>query len=194
MIRDWRNKYQQESLPFLFVQLPLYGVPGENTEASSWALLREAQASALALPATGMAAALDLGEWNDLHPMNKRDVGYRLALAADSLLYNTKNTAPGPMLIAAKVQDGAIAITFDNCGGGLVSDGTPYVTLVSKDGAFRLPAKITGPDRISIDISSAAEPEKVLYAWADNPADRRLYNADGLPVIPFRVRICAKTP
>ncbi|MDR2071046.1 MAG: 9-O-acetylesterase [Treponema sp.] len=194
MIRDWRDKYRQEALPFLFVQLPLYGLPGENTEASSWALLREAQASALALPATGMAAALDLGEWNDLHPVNKKGVGYRLALAAERLLYNTANTAPGPIARSVEFRDGAITITFDNCGGGLISGSTPYITLMSKDGAFRLPAEILGPDRVSIDVSSVAEPEKVLYAWADNPADRSLYNAEGLPVIPFRIRIGATIP
>ncbi|MDR0760791.1 MAG: 9-O-acetylesterase [Treponema sp.] len=191
MIRDWRDKYRREALPFLFVQLPLYGLPGKNTETSSWALLREAQASALALPATGMAAALDLGEWNDLHPVNKKDVGYRLAMSAERLLYNRANTAPGPMPRSLRLQDGTITIAFDNCGEGLTSDGTPYISIVSQEGAFRLPAVITGPDRLSIDVSSVKSPEKALYAWADNPADRSLYNAEGLPVIPFRIHLRA---
>jgi sialate O-acetylesterase len=189
MIRDWRDKYRQEALPFLFVQLPLYGFPGENTESSSWAMLREAQASALALPATGMAAALDLGEWNDLHPVNKKDVGYRLALTAERLLYNQENTAPGPMPRGAYLQNNTITITFDNCGGGIRACGKPYISVLSKDSAFRLPAEIAGPDCLSIDVSSVKNPKKVLYAWADNPADRRLYNAEGLPVIPFRVSL-----
>jgi sialate O-acetylesterase len=187
MIRDWRDKYGQETLPFLFVQLPLFGSPGKNTEASSWAMLREAQASALALPATGMAAALDLGEWNDLHPVNKKDVGYRLAMAAERLLYNQANTAPGPMLRGARLQNGRITITFDNCGGGLEAGGRPCLSVLSKDSVFRLPAEIAGPDSLSIDVSSVKDPVKVLYAWADNPADRCLHNAEGLPVIPFRV-------
>jgi sialate O-acetylesterase len=186
LIRDWRAGFGREALPFLFVQLPLYGLPGENTESSAWAVLREAQAAALALPATGMAAALDLGEWNDLHPVNKKDVGRRLAMAAERLLYSQKNTAPGPMPRGVCLRDGRITITFDNCGGGLGAAGTPWVSVLSKDGAFRLPAEITGPDSVSIDVSAVTEPETVLYAWADNPADRQLYNAEGLPVIPFR--------
>ncbi|MDR2740670.1 MAG: hypothetical protein LBB98_00725 [Treponema sp.] len=189
MIRDWRDKYRRKTLPFLFVQLPLFGSPGENTEASSWAILREAQASALALPATGMAAALDLGEWNDLHPVNKKDVGYRLALIAERLLYNQINTAPGPMLRDVCLQNNTIIITFDNCGGGLGASGKPYLSVLSKDSAFRLPAEIVSPDSLSIDVSSVKDPEKVLYAWADNPADQQIYNAEGLPMIPFRVRL-----
>jgi sialate O-acetylesterase len=189
MIRDWRDKRRQETLPFLFVQLPLFGVPGENTEASSWAKLREAQASALALPATGMAVALDLGEWNDLHPVNKKDVGFRLALAAERLLYNAANTAPGPAPRGACLQNNRITIFFDNCGGGLGARGTPFLSILSRDSAFHLPAEITGPDSLSIDVSPVKDPEKVLYAWADNPADRCLYNAEGLPALPFRIRL-----
>jgi sialate O-acetylesterase len=189
LIRDWRNKRRREDIPFLFVQLPLYGSPGDNTEASSWAALREAQVSALALPAAGMAAALDLGEWNDLHPVNKKDVGYRLALAAEQVVYRKANTAPGPMLRSARLRDNIITITFDNCGKGLKADGQPYVSILSDGAAFRLPARIISSDCLSIDVSLVKDPKKVLYAWADNPADRRLHNEDGLPAIPFRVQI-----
>ncbi|MDR0388322.1 MAG: 9-O-acetylesterase [Treponema sp.] len=186
LIRNWRAGYGQERLPFLFVQLPLYGPAGENTETSAWARLREAQASALALPATGMAAALDLGEWNDLHPVNKKDIGRRLAMAAGRLLYNQENTAPGPMARGVRLQDGRITITFDNCGNGLRAAGKPRISVLTKNSAFHLPAEITGPDTVCIDVSGIATPEELLYAWADNPVDRGLYNAEGLPVIPFR--------
>ena len=189
LIQDWRDKKRQGELPFLFVQLPIYGEPEENNESPSWAIIREAQASALSLPATGMAAGLDLGEWNELHPVNKKDIGRRLALAADSVVFKNTNTAPGPRPQSVQRRQERLFITFDNCGAGLTARETPYVSIAAGGGLFRLPATIEGPECLSIDISSIKNPEKVLYAWANNPRDRQLFNADGLPVIPFRACI-----
>jgi sialate O-acetylesterase len=189
LIKDWRRKRRQPDLPFLFVQLPIFGEPKENDESSSWAIIREAQRSALSLPSTGMAAGLDLGEWNDLHPINKKDIGRRLALAAERVVFKNKNTAPGPMHRATQRRQNRLLITFDNCGAGLTAHEKPYVSIVSGGALVRLPAHIESPECVSVDISSIKNPEKVLYAWANNPRDRQLYNADGLPVIPFRVTL-----
>jgi sialate O-acetylesterase len=190
MINDWRDKHYSllpgSQLPFFFVQLPIFGKPEDNNESSSWAIIRAAQRSALYLPLTGMAAALEFGEWNDLHPVNKKGVGLRLALAAEQLLFNKQNTAPGPLLRAVSRNNGRLLLTFDNCGKGLISDGTPYLSVISGGKIFRIPAVIESPDCVSADISDIRNPEKVLYAWANNPSDRQLYNSDGLPVIPFR--------
>ena len=194
MIDDWRSSptgLKSRPLPFLFVQLPIFGEPEDNNEASSWAIIREAQAKALSLPATGMAAGLELGEWNDLHPVNKKDIGRRLALAAEKVVYQAPNTSPGPMVRAIERQGNRLFISFNNCGKGLIADGEPHVSVVAGGNVFCLPAEIDGPDCIAIDISTIKdkEPEKVLYAWANNPRDRQLYNADGLPAIPYRLPI-----
>jgi sialate O-acetylesterase len=194
MIKDWRQKNKNQNLPYLFVQLPIFGISSDNNEQSRWALLREAQAETLALDATGMAAALELGEWNDIHPINKKGVGERLFLAAEKTLYGEKNTSPGPVVREKRLdtKERKIYIYFDNCGSGLQAqekDEKVYVSVINSEGQVRLPAEIEGVDVISIDISSVKEPEKVLYAWADNPRDRQLFNSEGLPVIPFRVKI-----
>jgi len=200
LIKDWRNKRQQtlpreplpkegHDLPFLFVQLPIFGAPGENNESDSWAIIRQAQYSALSLPATALAAALDLGEWNDLHPLNKKDVGRRLALAAERLIFKNENTAPGPVMRSVERRGGELLVYFDNCGGGLTAREKPYVSVIADGTNLRLPAEITGPDCLSVDISSVNNPQTLLYAWAGNPRDRQLYNTEGLPAIPFRVTI-----
>ena len=189
MINDWRGR-QKRPLPFLFVQLPIFGEPRDNSEDSSWAIIREAQAQALSLPATGMAVGLELGEWNDLHPINKKGIGRRLALAAEKAVFGQPNASPGPLVRAVERRGNRLFITFDNCGKGLIADGKPYVSVVSKGGKiFRLPVDIDGPDCLSIDISPIENPEKVLYAWANNPRDRQLFSSDGLPVIPFKIEI-----
>jgi sialate O-acetylesterase len=209
MVKDWRKKNANEELPFLFVQLPIFGVPSDNDETSSWAILREAQKEALSLPVTGMAAALDLGEWNDLHPLNKKDVGERLFMAAEKTLFKTPNTSPGPLLRSCEKQREKLILRFDNCGGGLMSrgceagggeagickasickaDDVPHVGVLDNGQLARLPAKIEGTDTVSIDLSPLKNPQKVLYAWANNPRDRQLYNSEGLPAIPFRIQI-----
>jgi len=195
MINDWRDKYQSllptphSPLPFLFVQLPIFGEPEDNNETSSWAVIREAQVSALSLPMTGMAAALEFGEWNDLHPVNKKGVGLRLAFAAEKVVFKKQNTSPGPLLRGIRREEGRLLLTFDNCGKGLKADETPYVSVIKGGKSFRLPAVIENPECLSVDISRIENPEKILYAWAANPRDRQLYNSDGLPVIPFRALI-----
>jgi sialate O-acetylesterase len=208
MIQDWRKNKKQPLLPFLFVQLPLFGAPGENTEDSAWALLRDSQMKALRLPGTGMAAALDLGEWNDLHPLNKKGVGYRLALAAEMVINNETNSAPGPVLRDMEKNGNLLTLNFDKTGDGLlIQDDTPpeagdkkmYVTIISKDKkSSRTPARLKNRHQIVVDLFHIHEPEKILYAWADNPADRQLYNDGGLPAIPFKrtlkFNISAKDP
>jgi sialate O-acetylesterase len=130
MIRDWRAKNGRHDLPFLFVQLPVYGEPAANDLSSPWAALREAQKAALSLPDTGMAAALDLGEWNDLHPLNKKAVGSRLSLAAEKTVFKGRNTAPGPLHCGTEQRQGRLYLQFQNCGAGLRASGTPYLSVV----------------------------------------------------------------
>jgi sialate O-acetylesterase len=192
MIQDWREKCGGKELPFLFVQLPVWKNPSDNNENSSWAAIREAQAAALSLPATGMACALELGEWNDLHPLNKKDVGIRLFLAAEKLLFKVENSSPGPILQRVEKRQEKLFIYFDNCADGLksVPEGEkPYVSVIDGEKYVRLAAEIDGKDVLCVDTSSLKEPKKVLYAWADNPRDRQLFNSDGRPMLPFRAEI-----
>ncbi len=82
MIKDWRNKWNNPNLGFYFVQLANFMETVDVPTGSEWAELREAQTMTLALPKTGMAVIIDIGEADDIHPRNKQDVGKRLALAA----------------------------------------------------------------------------------------------------------------
>ena len=190
-IKDWQSKWKRadSELPFVFAQLPVWRGPGENDESSSWAALREAQREALSIPSTGMAVCLDLGEWNDLHPANKKAVGQRLAAAARRTAFGEKNTSPGPLLREATVDEGRLLLRFDNCGKGLFACEQPHVTVVADGNRHRLPADIEGPDLLAVDVSGLSNPTKVLYAWADNPLDRQLSNAKGLPMVPFRANL-----
>ncbi|MFI5186852.1 MAG: sialate O-acetylesterase, partial [Chitinophagales bacterium] len=87
LISDWRKQWQEGDIPFLYVQLPGFMDVNYLPSESNWAELREAQLESLSVPNTGMAVAIDLGEWNDIHPDRKKEVGDRLALAAEKIAY-----------------------------------------------------------------------------------------------------------
>ncbi|HVU58663.1 MAG TPA: sialate O-acetylesterase [Puia sp.] len=190
MIADWRNKWQEGDLPFLYVQLPGFGDYNYLPSESQWAQLREAQSKSLAIPNTAMAVAIDLGEWNDIHPDRKKDVGDRLALAAEKLVYGMNIVAAGPTYRSSTTEGNKITIRFDNIGGGLMtSDGEDpqEFTIAGPDKKFiRASAKIEG-DKIIVWSDEVKDPKYVRYAWADCPVDPNLYNKEGLPATPFKI-------
>jgi sialate O-acetylesterase len=190
LIADWRNKWNEGQLPFLYVQLPGFMEVQYLPSESEWAELREAQLKALSVPNTGMAVAIDAGEWNDIHPLDKKDVGERLALLAEKLAYGDRNVvASGPIYQSAEVKDGKIIITFSHIGNGLIVKGGGELTqfaIAGKDKKFVwAKAEIEG-DKVVVSSDEVPNPAYVRYAWADNPEGANLYNKEGLPASPFR--------
>jgi sialate O-acetylesterase len=188
MISDWRKRWQQGNLPFLFVQLANYMKTKPLPSESEWAELREAQTLTQSLPNTGMACIIDIGEANDIHPKNKQDVGRRLALIADKLVYNKDCIASGPVYQSFKTEGNRIRISFANTGKGLAAKNGGKISGFAIAGAdkqfFWANASIEGND-IILDSENVAAPVAVRYAWADNP-ECNLVNSEGLPAVPFR--------
>ena len=126
MIECWRNGWGQGDFPFLFVQLAAYCRQGKAQPKpcdSEWAGLREAQALALRLPATGMAVTTDLGDPRDMHPKRKQQVGARLALAARAVAYREPVIYSGPMFDSVQIVGDKALITFKHVGTGLITKG-----------------------------------------------------------------------
>ncbi|MHB9023138.1 MAG: sialate O-acetylesterase [Armatimonadota bacterium] len=190
MIRDWRARWGQGEFPFLFVQLANF--MGVNTVPveSNWAELREAQLMTLALPNTGMATIIDIGEMADVHPKNKHDVGNRLALWALADTYGKDVVASGPLCAGLKVEGNAICIHFDYIGGGLVAKDGPLqgFTIAGADRKFCWADAVIDGDTVVVRSEQVPAPTAVRYAWGDNPVCN-LYNAEGLPASPFRTDI-----
>jgi sialate O-acetylesterase len=188
LIRNWREAWGQGDFPFYFVQLANYMARREHPTESRWAELREAQTMALALPNTGMAVAIDIGEADDIHPRNKKDVGLRLALNALHGTYGHSDVIPcGPIFRSAKREGSALRLSFDHVGGGLICHGDALrgFAVAGEDGRFVwAEAKIDG-EAILVSSPEIAEPRSARYGWADNP-EVNLYNKAGLPASPFR--------
>lgn len=189
LIQDWRHQFSQPQLPFLFVQLPNYLQHKNQPGESDWARLREAQAEALTLPHTAMAVAIDLGEWNDIHPLNKKPVGDRLALAARAIAYGEELVYSGPRYRTLAIEDNEAHLHFDHNGSGLAScDGEPLAefAIAGKDGKFVWADVRIVENKIIVSSDAITQPVAVRYAWADNPHRANLCNKEGLLASPFR--------
>jgi sialate O-acetylesterase len=193
LITDLRRGWGQGDFPFLYVQLANYvsdkSKPDHPTkpEESAWAELREAQATALSLPKTGMVVTIDLGEPRDIHPKNKQDVGHRLALSALKVAYGQDVVASGPEFKSMKVIGSEIEIEFQNAGDNLMSHGDElkgFAVAGADKKFFWAKGRIEGNKAI-LSSADVTAPVSVRYAWGDNP-EGNLFNRAGLPASPFR--------
>jgi sialate O-acetylesterase len=188
LITDWREQFAQPELPFLYVQLANLGIPNKQPVESGWATMRDAQRRALELPNTGMAVAFDIGEWNDIHPLNKKEVGRRLALEAQRVAYGDDDVvSAGPLYESMTVEDGSIVLTFSSVGSGLFANSLLRgFQIVGEDGRFVWAnAVVLSRNTVKVWSLEVSDPVAVRYAWDDNPAEANLKNKEGLPASPF---------
>ena len=189
MINAWRADRGRPELPFLWVQLANFDDHSDQGDVSPWALLRESQSKTLSLPATGQAVIIDIGNPDDIHPTNKRDVGHRLALAARHVAYGEQLVYSGPVLAAVRFAKGAATLGFDAQGSALAVRGGGELRGFALAGADRVfhpaHARIEG-DRIVVSSDAVPQPIAARYAWHGSPADANLINREQLPASPFR--------
>jgi sialate O-acetylesterase len=188
LIKDWRTAWGYD-MPFLFVQLAGYGHDRPEPTDSPWAELREAQSAALALPLTGMATAIDVGDENDVHPRNKQAVAHRLALSAAKVAYHQPIVAAGPSFRSLQIEDDKIRIRFSDIGGGLRvlknADGVQGFAIAAATGDFVWAVASIDGDSVLVTNPSIREPVAVRYDWSNTPHGN-LVNKEGLPALPFR--------
>lgn len=181
LIRDWRAKWQQPQLPFLYVQLANYLQKSPEPTESGWAALREAQRQVQDEPNTAMVVAIDVGEWNDIHPVDKKTLGQRLALTARAVALGEDVQYQGPQLLSVKAQGDKLLLSFDQ---QLVLKPGQSFAIAGSDGEYRwAQVKLQGKQLV-LSHADIKAPLQVRYAWADNP-DAVLYNSAGLPASPF---------
>jgi len=200
LIQDWRSNFKQGDFPFLYVQLANFMQTKNAPAESEWAQLRQAQRSALRVDHTGMAVAIDLGEWNDIHPLNKKDVGERLALLAKKMVYGeTGLIASGPLAVSLQpgLKSGlekpahALLVKFAHSSSALQIRGTTLkeIAIAGADHQFHWASARIVNQSLLVWSEQVSDPRTVRYAWADNPSGANLYNAAGLPAAPFELSV-----
>lgn len=200
LIKDWRAKWHNPTMPFVFVQLSAFErhTPrvrlvddfwkNRQPADSNWAMLREVQTATLNVPNTGMAVSIDIGDHSDIHPADKQTLGYRVAREAERLAYDRKGVTAGPMYESMKIEGDKIRLGFTNVGQGLYVKGKKLncFAIAGKDGKFVWAnARVEG-NSVLVWADSVKHPVAVRYAWAGYPGEPNLYNLDGFPACPFR--------
>jgi sialate O-acetylesterase len=189
LIRDWRIQFNEPDLAFLYVQLANLGKPDKQPVESAWAELRDAQRQALQLPNTGMAVTYDIGEWNDIHPLNKKEVGRRLALESVRVAYHDSSVvSSGPLYQSMEISDNSIILTFKSSGSGLFTNCLlEGFQIAGADSLFVWAnAVVLSRNKVKVWSESVTNPITVRYAWDGNPAGANLKNKEGLPASPFK--------
>ncbi len=195
LIHDWRNRWNDQSLAFYYVQLAphVYSTRRNDAMAKTWEALPkfwQAQQACLEVPGTGMAVITDLvDKLSDIHPPYKWEVGRRLALLALSKTYGrTDICCSGPTFRKVTFEGENAIIEFDNVGDGLkTGDGkTPdWFWLADRSGRFfKGEASIIAPDKISVKCQRYKAPVSVRFAW-DETSTPNLFNSENLPAVPF---------
>ncbi|BCJ93285.1 9-O-acetylesterase [Anaerocolumna cellulosilytica] len=189
LIQDWRSLWKKE-FPFLYVQLANYGDYKKECMDTGWAAIRDAQRKCLNVENTAMVVAIDTGEYNDLHPLNKKTIGFRLALCARKISYGEGIVSSGPLIDNKVITEDGIRLFFTETGRGLVSNkgALKNFYIAGEDKNF-VPASavIEAGDTLFVFSKEIKEPRYVRYAWEDCPEGINFYNREGLPASPFMI-------
>jgi sialate O-acetylesterase len=165
----------------------------EQPKESEWAELREAQNLTLSLPKTGQVVITDIGEAFDIHPKNKKDVGYRLAHTAMNVAYGKEVLPTGPVFESKKKESNKLVLSFSKVGEGLsTQDDSKYgyvngFAIAGEDRKFVwAQAYIKSSNEVVVFSDQVMDPLAVRYGWANNPIEINLTNSESLLASPFR--------
>jgi sialate O-acetylesterase len=184
MIKNWRKDWQLGDFPFYYVQIAPYNY-GEKIHSE---FLREAQLKTLSVKNTGMAVTLDIGNPQNIHPSDKKNVGERLADWALAKIYNKKVVYSGPIYKSMKASKDNIVLTFDYAKNGLIIkelNGENNFQIAGKDKIFKnAQVKIQG-NKLIVLSNEVKNPVAVRYAFT-NTSEATLFNKEGVPASSFR--------
>ncbi len=196
VIRDWRSLWKLGDFPFYYVQITNYCLWKQESKVSSWARLRNEQRLAMEIPATGMVVTCDIGEYNDLHPQDKKKVALRLARWIRKDIFGENIEPCGPMIDRVVREGDRLRLYFTHIGGGLKAiNGELRTFMISgTDGVYYEARAEIDQDTIlvyqaeQVHNRKIRNPVSVRYAWLDNPEGANLYNKEGLPASPFMIK------
>lgn len=190
LIYGWREDFGNPELPFVICQLPNYMEVYDHPVDESWARLREAQLKVYReVPDTYLATSYDTGEWNDIHPLNKKDMAATILLGTRKIYGGENIAAMGPVYRDMKIDGRRIILYFDEAEGGLrTKDGGPlrHFAIAGEDGRFVWADAVIKGRTVVVSSPEVEHPVAVRYAWANNPEGANLCGKNGVLASPFR--------
>lgn len=191
MVSAWRKQWHNK-MPVVVMQLPGYMSKHNNPVETGWTQIRHQQyLAAQNISGAGLAPTLDTGEFNDIHPQDKKTAGHRAALQMEKLAYAENIVSCGPMPTSAVIADGKAVITFSNETGKLTSKNTEGNTIndiaIKVDGKYQwAKATITDAHTLTVELPQGTTSTTIRYCWDDYPTPS-LYNTDGIPAPQFEI-------
>ena len=181
LVSDWRRFFDNEKLPFFYVQL-------SSLNRETWPEFRDSQRRLMSkLPNSGMVVSSDIGNPTDVHPKNKKDVGLRLSLWALAKVYGQDLVYSGPLYRSMEIQNNQINVSFNHAGQGLFVPETQKIRgfeIAGEDGIY-IPAKVKIRDNyVQVRGKKISKPKNVRYGWQPY-TDANLINREGLPASTF---------
>src|SRR5574344_66944 len=188
LIENWREDMGQGQLPFLICQLPNFMEKHPEPTDSDWARIREAQFKvSRSVPNTALAVCYNLGEWNDIHPLDKKDLASILLLDARGLYNKEKVIYRGPEYSHMKVDGSSVILYFDSPDGLRARGGKlQHFAIAGADRKFVWADAVIKGNTVVVSSPQVPAPIAVRYAWADNPDNANLTGRSGLLASPFR--------
>ncbi len=183
LIQSWRQKWKVD-LPFYIVQIAPFGT---GLTEFSGVILRNAQRKALVLPKTQMVVTSDISTTDDIHPKNKKDVGFRLANCALKYQYQKLNTlVNGPLFERCDFDKNKAIITFNFAEGLYFKDSkkSHQFEIAGKDGQFYEAKATLKGTTVVLSSSMVKAPRFVRFAWG-NGTQSQLFNSAHLPASSF---------
>lgn len=192
LILYWREQWKQEKLPFVVAQLPAFSIDLKK-DSDAWPMIRDAQAQAALLPEVAVTVNLDLGEWNDLHPLNKKEVARRMALAVRGMIYGEPVVYKGPELRKWEVLGNRVELIFDPGEGMRIKVkngvGTEAFQIAGDDGIFYPAQGQVEADTVWVWCKEIEKPKFLRYGYENAPEKGLLLNQEGLLVSPFCLKL-----
>lgn len=183
MVLEWRYLFRDESLPFLNVQLPMY-IARDQEDDRSWPEIRKAQENVSdKLANTGLAVMIDCGEWDNIHPLDKKTVGERLYLQALSTVYGEQVSSAGPRAVAMLQKEDELTVVFNLPIRGS-EQAYALFEIAGEDGIFVPATAQINADRATLSAASIRSPLYARYAWV-NYGLVNVFGENGLPLAPF---------
>jgi len=180
LIRDWRARWNEGDLPFLYAQISNFNSPNED-----WGTIRDAQRRTLSVSNTAMAVTLDVGTRDNVHPPDKQTVAARLALGARNLVYGEHAPDSGPLPISVTPDGDALRVWFSHADSLRATSGTLHgFEVAGSDNQFHPADATIDGTSVLVHSTSVPHPVHVRYAWASF-TDANLFNAAGLPASTF---------
>lgn len=187
LVNAWRKNWNDDCLPFYYVQL-------SSLDRPSWPWFRDSQRRMLnEISDIGMAVSSDHGDSLDVHPTCKQPVGERLARWALNKTYLKDIVPSGPLFRGADVRGEKVYLSFDYGQGMRSSDGKSLrcFEVAEFEGIYYpATAEVVG-EQVKVYSKEVRNPRYVRYGW--QPFTRaNLVNRAGLPASTFRAEFAVK--